>query len=290
MKRRNLSLYLLLAPYLVGVLLLIVIPTAISIGLAFTSYDSLSAPVWAGLDNFVFISTYQAFLYGARNTIGFIVLAVPLRIVAMLALALLMREPRRGTRLFRIAIYLPAVIPDVVYALLWTWIFNPLWGPVNLILQLLKLPTPAWIVDRNTVGWILVVMSLFQIGEGFVVMLAGLHDIPHDYYQSAAIDGATRWQSFRYVTLPLLAPWLVLLTFRDIAVGAQNIFTPAFLMMGGSRAYAAWFLPQMIYEEAFGRFRFGVASAVMVTWLVIAGILFWLAFRILRGWGYASEL
>ncbi len=117
-----------------------------------------------------------------------------------------------------------------------------------------------------------------------------MHDIPNDYYQSAAVDGATHWQAFRYVTMPLLAPWLVLLTFRDIAVGAQNIFTPAFLMMGGSRAYAAWFLPQMMYEEAFGRFRFGVASAVMVTWLGIAGILLWLAFRILRGWGYANEL
>src|SRR5690348_7629158 len=107
MKRRNLSLYLLLAPYLIGVLVLIVIPTAITIGLAFTSYDSLSPPLWAGLDNFVFISTYQAFLYGARNTIGFIVLAVPLRIVVMLALALLMRQPRRATRLFRTAVYLP---------------------------------------------------------------------------------------------------------------------------------------------------------------------------------------
>ncbi len=166
MNHRNRSLYMLLAPYLIGVLVLIVIPAAISIGLAFTSYDSLSAPAWVGHDNFVFISTYRAFLYGARNTIGFILLAVPLRIVAMLALAVLLREPRRGTRLFRTAVYLPTVIPDVVYALLWTWIFNPLWGPVNLVLQLLKLPTPAWIVDRNTVGWILVVMSLFQIGEG----------------------------------------------------------------------------------------------------------------------------
>jgi len=290
MKRRNLGLYLLLAPFLIGVLVLMVIPTMLSIGLAFTSYDSLSAPVWAGLDNFVFISTYQAFLYGARNTIGFIVLAVPLRVVAMLALALLMRQSRGGMRFFRVVVYLPSVIPDVVYALLWTWIFNPLWGPVNLVLQLLKLPTPAWIVDRNTVGVILVIMSLFQIGEGFVVMLAALHDIPRDYYQSAVIDGATHWQSFRYVTMPLLAPWLALLTFRDIAVGAQNIFTPAFLMMGGSHAYAAWFLPQMIYEESFGRFRFGVASAVMVTWLAVAGILLWLAFRILRGWGYANEL
>ena len=290
MKRRNVSLYLLLMPYLVGAIVLIVIPAMISIGLAFTSYDSLSAPVWVGLDNFVFISSYRAFLYAARNTIGFIALAVPLRVGAMLALGLLLKQPRCGVRLFRVAVYLPTVVPDVAYALLWTWIFNPLWGPVNLILQLLGLPTPAWIVDRNTIGWILVVMSLFQIGEGFVVMLAGLHDIPSDYHESAVIDGANRWQVFRLISLPLLRPWLVLLTFRDIAVGAQNIFTPAFLMMGGSRAYAAWFMPQMIYEEAFGRFRFGVASAVMVVWLAVAGVLLFSASRIWRGWGYANEI
>lgn len=290
MRQRNRGLYLLLAPYLIGVVLLVVVPAAISIILSFTSYDALSAPVWVGLDNYVFVATYRAFLYGARNTIGFILLAVPLRVLAMLGLGLLMRQPSGGVRFFRVAVYLPSIIPDVAYALLWTWIFNPLYGPVNVILQAIGLPTPAWMVDRNTVGVILVVMSLFQIGEGFVVMLAALHDIPRDYYQSAEIDGASRWQAFRFVTLPLLRPWLVLLTFRDIAVGAQNIFTPAFLMMGGSRAYAAWFLPQMIYEEAFGRFRFGVASATMVIWLLTAGLLLFLTFRILRGWGYASEL
>src|SRR5258708_27919232 len=139
MKRRNLSLYLLLTPYLVGVVVLIVIPAMISIGLAFTSYDSLSAPVWVGLDNFAFISTYRAFQYAARNTIGFIAIAVPLRIGAMLALALLLRQSRRGVRFFRLAVYLPTVVPVVDYALLWTWIFDPLCAPITLILILLAL-------------------------------------------------------------------------------------------------------------------------------------------------------
>ena len=290
MSRRNLGLYILLAPYLIGVIVLIVIPTVIAIVLAFTSYDALSPPVWAGFDNFAFIGTYRAFLYAIRNTVGFIVLAVPVRIGAMFGLALLLKQSQRGVRVFRAAVYVPTIIPDVAYALLWTWLFNPLWGPINLVLQWLHLPTPVWMVDRNTVGLILLVMSVFQIGEGFVILLAGLHDIPVDYYQSAIVDGANRWQLFRYVTFPLLRPWLALLTFRDIAVGAQNVFTPAFLMMGGSRAYAAWFLPQMIYEEAFGRFRFGVASAALVSWLVAASLLFLLAFRVIRGWGYLNEL
>ncbi|HLY27288.1 MAG TPA: sugar ABC transporter permease [Aggregatilineales bacterium] len=289
-RTRQYALYTMLAPYLLGTLLLVIVPTLIAVGLAFTTYDGFSAPTWTGLDNFVFIGQYNAFLYAVRNTVGFIVLAVPLRLLAMLALALLLRARRRGGNLYRVAVYLPTIIPDIAYALLWTWIFNPVFGPVNIILPALGLPAPAWMVNRNTTGIILLIMSLFQVGEGFVVLLAALADIPAAYSDSAALDGATSWQIFRYITFPLLRPWLALLTFRDIVVGSQAIFTPAFIMMGGERAYAAWFLPQMLYEEAFGRFRFGVASAVMVVWLLTAGLLLALAYRVVRGWGYADDL
>src|SRR5262245_41002283 len=251
MNRRFRPLYAMLTPYLFGTLVLTVIPATIAIALAFTNYDAFSPPTWAGLDNFGFIFRYAAFLYGARNTILFLVLAVPLRILGMLAVAILLNRPRRGIGIYRVAVYLPTVIPDVAYALLWAWIFNPIYGPINAILQALGLPTPAWMVDRATVIWILLVISLYQIGEGFVVLLAGLRDIPDELYQTAEADGATRWQIFRFITFPLLRPWLVLLTFRDIAVSAQTIFTPAYLMMGQSRSYANWFLPQMMYEEAF---------------------------------------
>jgi multiple sugar transport system permease protein len=290
MKRQNLSLYLMIAPYVVGTLLYTVLPALIAIALSFFYYDSLSAPIWAGLNNYIFISTYSAFTNGSRNTLTFIILAVPLRMIAMLALALLMRKPRRGIQLYRAAVYIPMVIPDIAYALLWMWIFNPLFGPVNAILGALGLPQPAWIVDRSLTFWVILLMSMFQIGEGFVVLLAGLADIPDSYYESAEVDGATRWQKFRFITFPLLRPWLVLLTFRDIVFGSQLIFTPAFIMMGGGRFYTAWFLPQMLYEESFGRLRYGVASATMVTWLIGAGLLLIGAYYVLRGWGYADEI
>jgi len=288
--RRHAGLYALLTPYLLGTILLVIIPAGIAIALSLTKYDSLSPPIWTGLSNYAFILQYKAFVYAMRNTVGFILLAVPLRMLAMLGLALLLSQPRRAGTLYRIAVYLPTVIPDIAYALLWTWIFNPLFGPINFILTSLGLPAPSWIVDRSTVGWIVLFMSLFQIGEGFVVLLAALGDIPAVYYENAAVDGATPRQVFRQITFPLLRPWLLLLTFRDILVGAQAIFTPAFIMMAGERAYTVWFIPQMIYEESFGRFRFGVASAVMVVWMLIAALLLYGAYRFVRGWGYADEV
>src|SRR5258708_3520786 len=148
MNRRTLPLYGMLTPYLLGTLVLILIPAVISVALAFTNYDAFSPPTWAALENFTFIFQYRAFIFAAQNTILFLVLAVPLRILAMLALAMLFNRPRRRVKVYRVAIYLPTVIPDVAYALLWMWIFNPLYGPINAILNVLGLPAPAWMVDR----------------------------------------------------------------------------------------------------------------------------------------------
>ena len=111
--------------------------------------------------------------------------------------------------------------------------FNPLFGPVNVVLGWLGLETPGWVADEDTARYPFVVMSLFQIGEGFLVLLAGMRSAPRELYDAAAVDGAGRLRSFRSITLPLLVPWLLLLTFRDIIVVIQYPFAPTFLMTGG---------------------------------------------------------
>ncbi|MGH2543379.1 MAG: carbohydrate ABC transporter permease [Ardenticatenaceae bacterium] len=280
------ELRLLLGPYLVGTLILVAIPALMTFALAFAEYDALAAPTWAGLQNFRIIFAERLLWTALRNSLYFIVLAVPMRVLGALALALLLHQRRRGVGAYRAAIYLPTVIPDVAYALIWLWIFNPFYGPLNLILTTLGLPAPAWLVNPETAKLAIVIMSLFQIGEGFVVLLAGLQDVPPDFYDAAAVDGASRWQSFRFITLPLLMPWLTLLTFRDVIISFQNTFTPAYIMTGGDPYYATLFLPLLIYEEAFDRFRFGQGSAMMllmflVTMLLI--VLLYFIFRMQRG-------
>jgi multiple sugar transport system permease protein len=287
--RYQAALRLMLLPFLLGALALVALPAASMFLLIFVAYDGLSPPRWSGAQNFVYVVTDPLFWIAARNTIVFVALAVPLRILGALALALLLRRRRRGTGLYRLATYLPGVIPDAAYALIWLWIFNPLYGPLNLLLGAIGLPTPAWLVDPRLALLAIVVMSLFQIGEGIVVFLAALQDIPHDYYQAAAIDGGSRWQMFRFITLPLLAPWLLLLTVRDIIMSAQNTFTPAYLMTGGGPYYATLFMPLLIYEEAFDRFRYGEAALMLLLLFVWLGLLLWLLFTLLGGWGYQDE-
>ena len=133
-------------------------------------------------------------------------------------------------------------------------------------------------------------MAGFQLGEGFIILLAGLQEIPHDYYDAAAVDGGSRWLMFRRITLPLLMPWLFLLSIRDTIASIQSSFAPAYLMTEGGPYYATLFLPLLIFEEAFDRFRFGEASAMMVVMFVGVGLLLYLLRRSTGGWGYADDL
>ncbi|MCB0031254.1 MAG: sugar ABC transporter permease [Anaerolineales bacterium] len=281
----RLELYALLSPYLAGTFIMVAIPALLSLLLAFASYDALAPPVWNGWQNFRQVGSNALFWIALRNSLYFIVLAVPLRLLGALALALFLNKPRPGVGFYRAAIYLPTIVPDMAYALIWLWIFNPLYGPLNQTLALFGLPTPAWLVDPATAKLAFVIMAIFQLGEGFVVLLAGLKDIPGEYYESARMDGGNRWQLFRYITLPILGPWLILLTFRDIILSFQSTFTPSYAMTGGDPYYATLFLPLLIFQEAFDRFRFGTGSAMMLLMFLTTLLLLWLLFRFF-GWGH----
>ena len=285
-RRYQRSLYLLLAPFLLGVTLLVILPAGLSLGLAFTRYDGLTASTWIGLANFRALAADGLFRTASLNSLLFVLLTVPLRTVLTLGLALLLARPRRGIGLYRAAVYLPTIVPGVAYALVWLWIFNPLYGPLNLLLGGAALPTPAWLVNPQTALPALALSALFQLGEGFVVLLAGLQEIPDTYYEEAALDGAGRLAVLWHIVLPLLAPWLLLIVIRDLIVSVQSSFTPALLMTGGGPYYATLFLPLLIYQTAFERLRFGEGAAMTLLVFIGVGLLILLTHRLFGGWGY----
>lgn len=277
----NTQLRLFLLPYLVGTLLLVALPALITVAIAFTEFNAVQPPRWVGLENFGRLFNSSLIRLSFQNTLIFIGLAVPLRLAAALGLALLLQRRRRLFGLHRAAVYLPAVIPEAAYALIWLWIFNPLYGPLNLVLGALGLPAPAWLVEPTTARLAIVIMSLFQIGEGFIVLLAGLQTIPRALYEAATVDGANGRQAFWRITLPLIAPWLLLLTFRDIIMGLQNTFTPSFILTYGGPYYATTFLPLLIYEISFDLFDFGLAAALLVVTYVLTAVLIFGALNLL---------
>jgi multiple sugar transport system permease protein len=208
-----------------------------------------------------------------------------LRLVGALGLALLLHKRFRGVGIYRTGAYLPTIVPDVASALLWLWILNPLYGPLNLFLGLFGDFTPAWLTNPASAQAAIVLMSLFQIGEGFVVALATRQEIPRELYEMAAIEGSWHLDVFRRVTLPMMAPTLLLLLFRDTVLSLQATFVPALIVTdGGPPPYATTYLPLFVYRNAFEYLRYGYAAAATLVMFLVTAMIVLVQARIVRRW------
>jgi multiple sugar transport system permease protein len=284
-RRDRLELAAMLAPYLFGLGALVFVPAAVTLGLAFTEYDLLRAPEWVGLGNFRELWADDVFWTAVRNSLSFIAWAVPIRLLGALALGLLLWRGFRGASGARTAVYLPTAVPDVAWALVWLWIFNPLYGPLNLTLERLGLPSPSWFSDPDAARWAVIVMTAFTLGEAFVVVLAVRASLPRELYELAAVEGAGAWWGVTRVTLPLIAPVLALLLLRDTIYTFQLNFVPALILTGGGPPpYATTYLPLFVYREGFEYLRYGyAAAATLVMFGITAGIV-WAQWLLLRRW------
>ena len=276
---------LMLAPYLVGLAVLVVLPAVAGFGLAFTEYNALQPPRFAGLANFRDLIDDAIFRIAVANSLFYIALAVPLRLVGALLTARLLLRPTRGIHLYRATVYLPTVIPDMAWALIWLWILNPIYGPLNQTLALVGITGPAWLVDPTSARLAIILMMSWQIGEGFVVCLASLQHVPRDLLDQAAVDGSSAWGTFWTVTLPSVAPGLLLLLFCDTIFSFQANFVPALIVgRGGGPDYATTFLPMYVYTTAFGYLRFGYAAAMTCAMYALTAVVLWLQYRVAVRW------
>jgi multiple sugar transport system permease protein len=286
LQSRRTQIFTLIVPYLLGALFLVALPAGITFVIAFTRYDGLAAPTFTGWKNFQLLRLEPVFKIALINSLIFSAQSVPLRVLGALGLALLLHRERRGVGIHRLAIVVPSVIPDVAYALMWTWVLNPLYGPLNASLRTLGLFAPPWLSDSAWSLPGLILASIFPLGEGFILLLAGLRHIPGEVQDAARIDGANSWQLFTTVTLPLLTPWLALLTIRDVVLSFQNTFTPATIMTGGGPYYSTFFTSQLIYETAFDRMDFGLASAITLMVLLVTVVLVTIVYFLFEGGGF----
>jgi multiple sugar transport system permease protein len=285
-ERRGLA--LMLAPYLLGLAALVLVPAAITFWLALYEYDLIRSPEWIGIDNFRELADDDVFRTSLRNSLMFIGFAVPLRLAGALAFALLLHERFRGSGAYRTAAYLPTVVPDVAYALLWLWILNPLYGPLNLLLDAAGAPQGRWLTDPLHAQWAVILMSLFTIGEGFLVALAVRQSLPRELYELASLESARPLYVFRRVTLPLLAPTLLLLLFRDTIFSFQANFVPALVIFdGGPPPYATTYLPLFVYQNAFEYLRYGYAAAATLVMFGVTAAIVFAQYLVVRRWRHA---
>ncbi len=285
---------LLLAPYVFGIVVLIALPAVVTFALAFTEYDLLRSPSFVGVENFRDLAGDDVFGIALKNSLIFAALAVPLRLVAALGLALLLHRRFAGVGTARSAAALPTVIPDIAYGLVWLWLFNPLYGPINLLLKVggdsstttaWGVQPPQWLTHPNDARAAIIVMSLFTIGEAFVVLLVTRQGLPSELFELAALEDATAWGVFRRVTLPLMAPILLLLLARDTIFSLQWTFVPALIVTdGGPPPYSTTYVPLFVYKTAFEYLRYGYAAAATLAMFGLTALIVWLQWRIVRRW------
>lgn len=283
--------YLFLLPWLVGFFGLTIGPMLTSLYLSFTDFDLLTSPDWVGADNYIRMFTNDPkFWASMRVTMFFVIFSVPLKLAFALAVAMLLNRGIRGLPLYRALFYLPSLLgASVAIAILWRQIFAGD-GLVNKFLAMFGIIGPSWISNPNYSLWTLVILSIWQFGSPMIIFLAGLRQIPQDMYEAASLDGASKWRQFIKITLPLLTP-VVFFNAIIQTIEAFKSFTPAFIISGGTGnpINSTLFYTLYLYQEAFGFFRMGYASALAWVLLALVGVFTAFSFFTSKYWVHYDD-
>jgi multiple sugar transport system permease protein len=281
-----------LSPWAVGVICLVAIPLGLCVYWSFTNYNLLTPPQWTGMANYRALFHDPVFWLSVRNTFYITLIGGTAGILMGLGTALLLNKPGRAVTFYRSAIFIPAVVPVVSMVIAWVWILNPDYGLLNGVLHLLHLPTYGWLDDPATAKLSLLMIILWgSVGQIMIVFLAALKEIPQDYYDAAAVDGASAWSQFRHVTLPLLSP-VILYNVVIALVFYTQMFEQAFVASPldlGAPVNSTLFYSLYLYQNAFTYLSMGKAAAMACLLLVFSLLVVGGFFALNRRYGHAGE-
>jgi multiple sugar transport system permease protein len=288
--------YFFISPWIIGTIVFLLGPMLVSLLLCFAKWDIISPAKWVGLGNLREMAGDERFYTSLKVTAVYTLFSVPLGTAGSLLLALLLNAKIRGQAVFRTLYYIPSVSSAVAASLIWLRLFNPESGLLNYLLNSLRLmpvmetlgltdPVKGyvnWLGSEKTALASLIVMSLWGIGGGMIIYLAGLQGIPQTYYDAAEVDGAGVWSKFRNVTIPLLTPTIFFTLVMGV-IGTFQAFTQAYVMTNGGPNNATLFYVLYLYQNAFIFLKMGYASAL--AWVLFAIILVFTLLQLrLSGW------
>jgi multiple sugar transport system permease protein len=277
---------LFVSPWLFSLLVFTAYPVLATFYFSFTDYNIIQPPHWTGLQNYATMVTADTDFWNAvRNSTYYAFIAVPLGLVASLALALVLNLRAWGIGIYRTLFYLPVLAPPVAGAFVFLLMLDPDNGLINIVLRAVGLPAPGWFSDPMWSKPGLILLSLWGLGAGTLIFLAGLQEIPQPLLEAAMIDGAGAWRRFWHVTLPLLTP-VILFNLVMGVIGSFQVFTQALIVGGetGEPLGSTLMFMMLIYNNAFKYFQMGYASALSVV-LFLAVVLVTLAiFRSSSAW------
>lgn len=276
-------------PQLVGLVVFVLGPLVFAIALSLMTWDGFGTREFVGLENFAQQARDETFWVSLRNTAYFTALLLPSDLICSLLVALAVNNVR-GKVLYRLFFFMPVVTSSVAVSVVWLWLLNGEFGPVNSYLRdWFGIEPPNWIVDPAWVIPAIALVSLWRgIGFTMVIFLAGLQGIPRTLVEAAEIDGAGALRTFWHVTLPMLSPTILFLTITSM-IGSFQVFDLAYVMTNGGPGDASRTLVFHIYDLAFVDFEFGASAASAVVLFVILLVLTLAQLWAQRRWVYYEE-
>ena len=256
------------APAILGFLIFTIGPMFASLYYSFTDYTTITRPNFIGFDN------YRALFDPARDpvfttslevTARFVLLSVPLNISVSFLIAFLLSQKIKGRGFFRVAYYLPAIVPIVATSIVWRWILDPTFGILNYYRLLAGLPPARFFFDQATVRPSMAVMGVWGTGATMLIFLAGFQGVPQELHEAVEVDGGNAFHKFFRITLPLMTPTIFFNTVIGF-IGGFQVFTQAFIITGGGPNNASRFIILHLFQTAFMHGQMGRASAM--AWIV----------------------
>lgn len=273
-QREALTGWLFVSPALIGFGLFTFGAILYSLYLSFTDYDMFGTPEWVGLENYIKAFTNDEYFYQYfGNTFYFAIVLVPVVLVISLFLAILInKKVGKLTKAYRVALFLPSITSTVAVSMVWLWIFNPDMGILNNFLTAIGFHNPPmWLSDPEWSKPALIIMRVWQMsGYYMLLFLAGLQTIPETLYEAAEVDGASSWQRFTRITVPMLSNTTFVVVILLI-IESFNMFESIFVMTEGGPLGSTSTIMYYIYEQGFMSYNMGYASAL--AWIFFALIL-----------------
>lgn len=264
-------------------------PMISSLYLSFTNYNLFEAPKWIGFDNYTNLFQDDRFLQSVKVTFTYVIFGTPTKLVAALAIAMLLNSKRRGQGFYRSAFYVPSLIgASVSVAIVWKAMFGDA-GPVDQILQFFGIGLGGWVGNPNMTMPMMILLTVWQFGAPMIIFLAGLKQVPQELYEAAEMDGAGAVTKFLKITLPMLSPVLFFNLLME-TIHAFQIFASAFIISNGTGgpAGSTMFYTLYLYLRGFGDFRMGYASAMAWLLLIVIGIITLVFFKTSNNWVHYS--
>lgn len=283
---RSLATLTFIAPALIGIAIFLVYPLIAAVYFSFTRFDMFNPPVWVGLDFWEYVLFDDPTVrIAAKNTVVFVLLMVPARIVGAMLTAMLLNAMKRSRSVYRTLFYLPALAPPVTATIAFVLLLKPGTGPVNTLLGKLGVDGPGWFNDPDWAKASLTLLALWGIGDLMIIFVAALLDVSQDLYEAASLDGANRWHQFRFITLPTISPVLLFATITGV-IGTLNYFTQAAVAgsvasgqvtsgsgIAGTFGYpenSTLTYPMRLYSIGFSNNLFGAANVMAVLLFIVS--------------------